>query len=370
MGDSRNGITQAMLHGTWKLSRGVSGTVFLLTMLAACGRLGYERVPSGVGDGSTSAMDSALMRDGGDGDGAVMRDSGDGDGTVMRDSGRVMDDGGGGGPCEAWGPWSAPERLASVNSPSDDWRASITADGLEIYLHSWRPGGMGGGDIWVATRSDTAAPFDPAVFLAEVSSASAEFDPFISADGLTLLWASNRTGTAGADLWIAMRADRSRAFTLIGEVPNVNSSNNEYSPWVSPDGKRLYFTSQRPGTGGSDIWMAARPDVSSDFDPPVQVEGVNTTFHERASALSPDEREIYFASTRGAGSDLDIYVATRPDRLSGFETPTELGPAFNTTFDDTDPFVSPDGMTLLLNRDTDTVGGRQSDVWVSTRNCL
>jgi len=120
-------------------------------------------------------------------DSAVMDDGGAGDGAVIRDGGVMMDDGGSGGPCAAWGPWSAPERQTDINSPSDDWRASITADGLEIYLHSWRPGGMGQGDIWVASRLDTTASFDPAVLLAEVSSTSAEFDPFVSADGLTLL---------------------------------------------------------------------------------------------------------------------------------------------------------------------------------------
>jgi hypothetical protein len=325
--------------------------VVVVGSMCGCGRVDYAP----LGNGPTTDAEAT------DADGVM-----DADGVADADA---ASDAGGPG-CAAWGPWSAP-RVLEVSSDNDDWRSSITDDGLEIYFHSWRPGGLGQGDLWFAARSSQAVPFEPAVFLVEVSSAGPEQDPFISADGLTLLFSGRPTGTHH-ELFEATRRSRRERFTLVGPIANVNSTNNEWSPWLSSDGLRLYFNSQRAGTGGYDLWMATRSDTSSPFDDPVELSDLNTTSHERSVALSLDEREIYFGSNRTGGmGGVDIYVATRRDADSAFGAPTNLGPTINTTLDDTGPFVSPDGTTLLMNRNTVLSGSVefQSDIWSSSRSC-
>jgi len=100
-----------------------------------------------------------------------------------------------------------------INSNGDDEDPTLTADLLQIYFTSRRPGGSGNGDIWFATRASRTLPFDidtlnPAVG-EEVNSEYQELSPAISRDGLTLWLASDRPGgLGGLDIWQTERSSR------------------------------------------------------------------------------------------------------------------------------------------------------------------
>jgi hypothetical protein len=49
-------------------------------------------------------------------------------------------------------PWSEPVNLASVNSTASDFRPTLSFDGTALIFASDRPGGCGGGDLYVSTR--------------------------------------------------------------------------------------------------------------------------------------------------------------------------------------------------------------------------
>jgi hypothetical protein len=91
----------------------------------------------------------------------------------------------------------------NVNSSSYDSGPSISADGLSLFFGSSRPGGYGGRDIWLTRRKTLSDPFGPTVNLGPtVNSSSQDITPFISADGSTLYFCSNRPGGMGGhDLW-------------------------------------------------------------------------------------------------------------------------------------------------------------------------
>ena len=56
--------------------------------------------------------------------------------------------------------FSAPVNLGRVvNSPAFDGGPSISADGLSLFFTSERPGGSGGGDLWVTQRKRVTDPF-------------------------------------------------------------------------------------------------------------------------------------------------------------------------------------------------------------------
>ena len=105
--------------------------------------------------------------------------------------------------------------VPELNSTQGDQRPSIRFDGLEIFFFSNRPGstpntmGVPTTDIWVATRNSIDDPWDPPVNLGpEVNSAFGDFNPYISPDGLTLYFASNRpagSGCGGSDLYMTTR---------------------------------------------------------------------------------------------------------------------------------------------------------------------
>ena len=112
-------------------------------------------------------------------------------------SARIGDEG-------AFGP---PVLVQELSSPFRDTRTAIRRDGLEIFLSSGRPGGVGNEDLWVSTRASTLDPWSTPVNLGAVVNTTA-FDggPALSFDGTTLYFHSNRPGGVGGnDLYVATR---------------------------------------------------------------------------------------------------------------------------------------------------------------------
>ena len=111
--------------------------------------------------------------------------------------------------------------VPELNSPQGDQRPSIRFDGLEVFFYSNRPGstvdasGNATTDIWVATRKDVRDAWDAPVNLGSVvNTGAADFNPHISGDGLTLYFASSRPGGCGGfDIYMTTRT------RLKGESP-------------------------------------------------------------------------------------------------------------------------------------------------------
>ncbi len=112
-------------------------------------------------------------------------------------------------------------------------------------------------------------------------------------------------------------------------------------------------------------------NVTSQFSPWSEPENlgstINTTFNEQGPTLSNDERSLYFGSDRPGGiGGFDIWVSQRACKECAWETPENLGPAVNTTSDETGPGLSIDGH-LLFFRSTRPGGAGLGDVFLSKR---
>lgn len=88
-----------------------------------------------------------------------------------------------------------------------DERPNVRKDGLEIFFDSTRPGGLGSTDLWVSTRQTVEDPWSPPVNLgAAVNSVSGETRPALSFDGATLYFGSSRPGgSGGTDIYVTTR---------------------------------------------------------------------------------------------------------------------------------------------------------------------
>ena len=105
--------------------------------------------------------------------------------------------------------WGKPVNLGPpVNTSSWEGVPSISADGLTLYISSDRAGGSGQQDIWISTRETIDDPWSAPVNLGPtVNSASYEWSQSISADGLELYFSSGRPGGSGdLDLWVTTRS--------------------------------------------------------------------------------------------------------------------------------------------------------------------
>jgi hypothetical protein len=158
-------------------------------------------------------------------------------------------------------PWGTPVNLGpTVNASSYDAYPSVSADGLMLFMQSNRPGGCGGYDIWMTTRQSKDGPWTTPVNPGStVNSSAIDGDPCISPDGLVLFFTSLRPGGYGiADLYLARRATLQDSWGLPMNLgPKVNSSPDQGNPSISADGLTLYFASGRPGGAGDwDLWQA------------------------------------------------------------------------------------------------------------------
>lgn len=142
---------------------------------------------------------------------------------------------------------------------------------------------------------------------------------------------------------------------------------NEGAQSVSPSGRYLFFTScDRPNSIGScDIYFSKHN--GSDWEPGKNLGSViNTRTKETQPYLSGDGRTLYFVSYRPGGYGAgDIYESTLGDDGKWSE-PKNLGPNINTEADEERPFIHPDGQTLYFtSRGHEGMGG--ADLFLSRK---
>jgi len=214
--------------------------------------------------------------------------------------------------------WGEPVNLGpSVNSSANDLQATISADGLELYFASKRSDGFGTYDAWVTRRETKGDDWDPPVNLGPPFNTSSKDFATISANGLELYITSDCTGSFGStDLWVSTRATTEDDWgNPVNLGPIVNSPYSEGRPKISADGLVLFFsdgtTNQRPdGFGDSDIWMTMRKTRGAAWSEPVNLgSAVNTPYIDRGASPSADGSILYFCSNRpgGMGEVLDLW---------------------------------------------------------------
>jgi len=181
-----------------------------------------------------------------------------------------------------------------------------------------------------------------------VNTPDAEYFPAITADGETLVFTRQVNGNE--DFWTAQF--KNNAWGLATPLSNkINTEKyNEGAQTISPDGKYLFFTGcNRPdGLGRCDIYVSHRE--GKDWGEPYNVgQPVNSEFWESQPAISPDGRTLYFISNRPGGfGGYDIWKSTITDDAK-WGPAINLGPEINTPFDENTPFLHVDGKTLYFS---------------------
>lgn len=123
-------------------------------------------------------------------------------------------------------------------------------------------------------------------------------------------------------------------------LPNVSTK----QPSISPDGRTLYFTSNRPGGfGGYDVWRATKNEKGEWMGVHNLGETVNTPWEEQSPFIHFDNRTLYFSSNGHPGlGDLDLFKATL-QQDSTWSTPVNLGYPINTPATDMGLVISASG---------------------------
>ena len=268
-----------------------------------------------------------------------------------------------------------PTNLGStVNSSRVEAEPSISADGLLLLFNSDRSGGSGNWDIWVTTRATTEDEWGIPVNLGPtVNSSGNDYIPSMTADGLTLILCSSRSGGHGrSDIYVTTRETTGDPWGIPMNLgPTINSSVGDGAR-ISADGLELYINSDRTSEfGGGDIWVSTRATTNDPWLEPVNLEApVESTFGEEYPNISFDGLTLFFSSASfasprpGGFGESDIWMTRRKTVDADWSEPVNLGPIVNTAYIERAPSLSADGSTLYFasNR-SGTVGGARLDLW-------
>jgi hypothetical protein len=312
--------------------------------------------------------------------------------------------------------WSEPRNLGTpVNTPAIESSPAVAADGT-LYFASSRAGGKGSLDLYRSRFVDGRyAEPEP---LTEINTAAYEGQPAIAPDQSLLVFAAagRPDGLAGGgypyakgDLYVSFRTDTGWSPPQLLPPP-INSKASDSSPSFSPDGRWLYFTSERspftvpmphPLTGremeaqlhgvlsGSGnlyrIDLAAvrafapsaatpeplaktspEPTLGPILEPRLWGEGVISTRDDEFGAqLTDDGGTVFFDRTVPRNQLYTIHVS----HFSGGRwSPPEVAP-FSGTWRDSDPVLSGDGTRLFFVSDRPRQGKpvQDFDIWYVER---
>jgi Tol biopolymer transport system component len=249
-------------------------------------------------------------------------------------------------------PGSAPELFAPgmISTGLNERDAAFTPDGDDFYYSLWLSSRRG---VIMVVNRRRGSWGKPAV--APFSGVWSDIEPCLSPDGKRLFFASNRPLEASGkakdyDIWVMERTGGNW-----GEPRNlgspVNAEGDEFYPSVTRDGT-LYFTAARKGgLGGEDIYRAKLGDGV--YLPPENCgPSVNGPRGEFNAFVAPDESYLLFSSF-GRPDDLgggDLYICFKGED-GGWTPASHLKAPLNSDRLDYCPSVSPDGRFLFFTSD-------------------
>ncbi len=212
--------------------------------------------------------------------------------------------------------WSEPQRLSFADFPDeiDPGAAFISADGKKLYLTGCGWGRNSGCDLYISEYQNGFWTM-PRKLKGSINTDSWESQPCISADGRELFFVSRRNGNA--DIYRSVRnADGTWGTPQnIGEP--VNSKGSEMAPFLHPDGRTLYFSSDKHiGMGGFDLFVSRRNEEGQWQEPVNLGFPINTAGDEINFFVAADGKTAFISSQRENGrGGYDIYTFELPEGI-------------------------------------------------------
>jgi len=252
-----------------------------------------------------------------------------------------------------------------VNSSTNDFLPYITKDGLSLYFVSQRS--LGKNQIFVSKRKSRNAEWEEPEFYKLLQYKDAvtgiAFD-----DSGRVYCSSNRNNRGDLNIWEGdSHGDK---LTMLPEP--VNTIKAEMEPSVTRDGKYLFFASNRAslkdaGNIHIDIYVTQRKPDGSWSEPEDLGPNINIGRYNLTPSISPDGRFLFFASKEEKKLNVKskIYMSEHIGPKNTDWLPAVLlPPGINSEFDDSSPMVAPDGKTLYFA--SDRVSANRLDLYEAT----
>jgi flagellar motor protein MotB/tetratricopeptide (TPR) repeat protein len=240
---------------------------------------------------------------------------------------------------------SDPEYLPSI-SPDNDYcfftrrydlstRNSLTPVSVEKFMISERKNGKFG------KGEPMPLPFNK-------GNSNNEGSASISIDNKHLYFTTNINGNF--DICYSDKTPENKWGEIKNMGPNVNDDRQwDAQPSISPDGNVLYFASYRDSVNQtSDIYKITKQS-NGGWSKPVQLSAlINTNGNEKSPFIHPDNKTLYFSSDSLPGlGGYDIFMSKKDDK-GNWTTSVNLGYPINTENDEVGFYVTTDGRSAYF----------------------
>jgi Tol biopolymer transport system component len=255
--------------------------------------------------------------------------------------------------------WSEPVNLGlPINSPNGEESFRMTPDGRMAVWSSNRPGSYGNHDIWYSFWDTVSGSWgEPHNCGPHVNTMAEDLGPCLSPDGKKLYCVeyARPGGNGGWEIWVSTWDSLNQDWGVLQNLgPTINATGSEWSPFVSPDGSKLYFSRY------TYIWVSEWN--GSEWGTPIWLDTtVNASLDEEHPSVTRDNRTLYFTRY---WFTYCIWVSHWTG--SGWGRAIRLGPQINDPGGVGESYITPDGSKLyFISKRPGGVGS--GDIWVSER---
>jgi len=207
--------------------------------------------------------------------------------------------------------------------------------------------------------------------IANFSGKYLDMEPFLSLDGMKLYFASNRPLAISDkkpkdfDIWYVQRENKNSAWSIPVNIgPPINTKDHQFYPSISRN-NNLYFTSNAYGSKGKDDIFFSMWDVDAYTTPVSLSDSINSKGYEFNSFIAPDESYIIFTGylrDDGYGSG-DLYISYKTSD-GNWKKAKNLGMGINSDKMDYCPYVNTKTNTLYFTSKRSSVN--DSNLYYST----
>lgn len=261
-----------------------------------------------------------------------------------------------------------------INTEYPDYSPSVSADGKTMIFTSRRPESTGKKqdpedgkffeDIYIARKDSITGKWMPAEPIeGNLNTDGHDANMSISADGKQIFVYRNVGYTRSGEIFVSKLGRTGKWSEAKPVEGDVNTSYFESSACVSPDGKTMYFVSEREkgGFGMGDIYMSRR-EGKNEWGKAVNLgPNINDEYDQIGVFIHPDGKTMYFASNSPkAIGGYDIFKSTYEN--GSWSKPENLGAPINTFGDERFFCMSTDGQSAWLSSDRKGTAG-ELDIW-------
>jgi tetratricopeptide (TPR) repeat protein len=201
--------------------------------------------------------------------------------------------------------WSEPHQIDNLNTTLHDAAVCLSSDGNQLFIY--RNMGAGKGDLYLSKLVNNT--YTKPVYQAGLN--STEWDGsacFIPNQDKVIFASERKGGYGGKDLYIAEKMKDNVWGNIKNLGPVINSKYDEDAPFVTPDGKMLFFSSNNSSSfGGYDVF---RSDLKvNEWQAPYNLGApINTKYDDKFFIVRADGRTGYYSSFKQGGTgEQDIY---------------------------------------------------------------